>query len=293
MAMTTSLLELPGPATESTTAPRPSVLSRAEEVETLDDRLRHLCSLIVRDRRPFCPVNGILALIPYTATDDDTRARQVGTVCHLDLTAARTSLGISCPVFSLLCDMENAKCFDHLIRFYASEPGYRQIGRSFPLVPDMDIPERVQMIEMGMEWICQSLIAPMVYRLFQLESVAGDEGGKRLESNAELIQFLADTHERWRRLGRLLGRVISLDPQGDLMLGGCYLAATGETDSEQGFVTGVMRTLLENQNFVAWTPEMLRRDRADSQSATLYNLGFLGVTAFAAVAAYLFWFRNR
>jgi len=290
-APSTQVLDQPDPAVGATTPHRPSVLSRTEEVETLKERLRHLCGLIVRGRRPFCPVNGILALIPYTATDDDSLARQAGIACHLDVSTVRTALGVSCPLFALLCNMEEAQCFDRLIRAYVSNPRYGLMGRSFPLVPDMDIPERVQMIGTGMEWICQSLIAPMVYRLFELESPNNDGDAKTVESNAGLIHFLSDTHERWRRLGRILGRVISLDPGGDLMLGGCYLAATGQTESQQGFVAGVIRTILEHQNFVAWTTESLRQDRADSRRATLCNLGFLGVTVFAAIVAYLIWAR--
>ena len=140
-----------------------------------------------------------------------------------------------------------------------------------------------------MEWICQSLIAPMVYQLFELDSSGNDSDAKTVDSNSGLIHFLSDTHERWQRLGRILGRVISLDPGGDLMLGGCYLAATGQAETEQGFVAGVIRTILEHQNFVAWTAESLRQDRAYSRRATLCNLGFLGVTVLALVIAYLTW----
>ena len=89
--------------------------------QNLKERLRHLCALIVRDRQPFCPANGILALIPYTATDDKSLARRAGTACHLDVTTARSALGVSCPLFTLLCNMEEAKCFDRLIqRAYVS-----------------------------------------------------------------------------------------------------------------------------------------------------------------------------
>ena len=146
------------------------------------------------------------------------------------------------------------------------------------------------MIDTGMEWICQGLLAPMVYRLLQLNSISGDGDAKVLGSNTELIHFLSDTHERWRHLGRILGRVISLDPGGDLMLGGCYLAATGQSENQQGFVSGVMRTILDHQNFVVWTTESLRRDKADSRRATLCNIGFPALTGIsAAVATYLFW----
>jgi hypothetical protein len=286
------VLDRPEPTAAAPTAARPSVLSRSEEVESLDERLRHLCGLIVRDRRPLCPANGVLALLPYAATDDDSQARQVAAALHQDVAAARSALGISYPVFALLCDMEEARCFNRLIRAYAPDPRYRLLGRSFPLVPDMDIPERVRLIETGMEWICQSLISPMVYRLLQLDAASGAEDGKVLQSNAELVQFLSETHERWRRLGRILGRVLSLDPQGDLMLGGSYVAATGETEGEQGFVAGVLRTMLENQNFVAWTSESLRIDRNESRRATLYNLGFLAIIVLAVTMVYLLWIRT-
>ena len=76
------------------------------------------------------------------------------------------------------------------------------------------------------------------------------------------------------------------------MLAGCYLAATGPTENQQGFVAGVMRTILDHQNFVAWTAESLRRDRADSRRAILCNLGFLSVIGLSAVMGYLFWIRN-
>ena len=291
-ASTSETSEPLDPTAGATPLPQPSVLSRTEEVESLRERLRHLCGLIVRDRQPFCPVNGILALIPYTATDDDSLARQAGIASHLDVSTARMALGISCPFFTLLCNMEAAQCFERLVRAYASNSRHGSLGRSFPLVPDLDVPERVQMIVAGMEWICQSLIAPMVYRLIQLEPLNKEANAETMEPNAGLIRFLSDTHERWRRLGRILGRIISLDPGGDLMLGGCYLAATGQTESQRGFVSGALRTILEHQSFVAWTTESLRQDRANSRRATLCNLAFVAVTVSASVVAYLFWSRS-
>jgi hypothetical protein len=288
---TTAVLAEPR-ATSVAASARPSVLSRAEEVEVFDERLRHLCGVIARARRPFCPANGILALVPYAGTDDDSQARQVGTACHLDLKAIRNALGISCPVFTVLTDMEQARCFSRLIRAYSADPRYRLLGRSFPLVPDMDIPERVHLMENGMDWVCQGLISPMVYRLLQIVSPNGAEDASTVRSNAELFQLLSETNERWRRLGRILGRIISLDSQGDLMLGGAYLAATGETDGDQAFVASALQTLAENQNFVSWTTDSLRADRSESRRALLCNLGFLAVLVGALLMLYWFWVKN-
>ena len=47
------------------TGPRPQIMKNAPEVERCSARLRHLCRLIVRDRRPYCPANGILFLVPF------------------------------------------------------------------------------------------------------------------------------------------------------------------------------------------------------------------------------------
>ena len=115
--------------------PPGKVLGRKEELDRIAAGLSHLCGLIVRDRQPFCPANGILALIPYTATDDKSQARRAGTACHLDVTTARSSAGVSCPLFTLLCNMEEAKCFERLIRAYVSKPHYSLLGGSFPLAP--------------------------------------------------------------------------------------------------------------------------------------------------------------
>src|SRR5262249_36356517 len=71
---------------------RQSLLKNSSEVERLSARLRHLCRLIVRDRRPYCPVNGIMVIVPVAATDTDEDANQTGTLIQKDLSAARDVL---------------------------------------------------------------------------------------------------------------------------------------------------------------------------------------------------------
>ena len=75
------------------------------------------------------------------------------------------------------------------------------------------------------------------------------------------------------------------------MLGGCYLAGTGrDPGREQGFIAGVFRQLIENQNYVAWTPEALDEE-ADYRRWTYY--GYLGlaviVVLLALILASLVW----
>ena len=51
------------PAAAQTAAARRR-LDDVEELERRTAQLKHLCGLIVRDRRPYCPINGLLVLVP-------------------------------------------------------------------------------------------------------------------------------------------------------------------------------------------------------------------------------------
>jgi hypothetical protein len=96
-------------------------------------------------------------------------------------------------------------------------------------------------------------------------------------------------HGRARRLGRLLGRLLSLDQRGQIMLGGCFVAGTGrDPRREQGFVGGVLRLLIEGQNFVSWTPEAIRREANYRRLATLGNLGAAALVLIGAAVLFAF-----
>src|SRR5207247_3858432 len=97
------------------TGPRPQILKNAPEVERCSARLRHLCRLIVRDRRPFCPANGILFLVPFAGADSDDDAAQTGGAIHQDLDRKSTRLNsshewISYAVFCLKKKINNIMC---------------------------------------------------------------------------------------------------------------------------------------------------------------------------------------
>ncbi len=68
---------------------RPPLLRETAVVDLCAARLAHLCRLIVRDRKPFCPINGILLLVPWAGTDTDDDAGQTAEVLRTDLTAVR------------------------------------------------------------------------------------------------------------------------------------------------------------------------------------------------------------
>ncbi len=169
-------------------------------METLTRRLKHFCNLLRGDRRPYCPINGILLLLPYAATDSESEARQAGTACHLDLTVIRDSILVNCPVYALLCDIETVPHSDRLLEEFTEEQRLQLLGRTFPLVPDLQVSERVRMVEAGSDWIGHAAFIPMLYRMMRFSS--RDDGlVDNIKDNARLFRFFAEMHGRSRRSG--------------------------------------------------------------------------------------------
>jgi hypothetical protein len=247
---------------EKGTARRParSFLKNTAEVHLLTSRLHHVCRLLFRDRKPFCPINGILVLVPYAATTDDNTASQTATACRYDLTVIRQVLQVQCPTFALVCDLEKSEGF---VQFVERLPGRQRItrlGQSFPLYPDLDEAEIPRAIEGGMVWLSDALLPSLVYNLLRLEAPGAGRGlpatvAESLESNTRLYRFLSQMRDSRKRLSRLLVRGLLLDVPGSYFFGGVYLAATGRQLAT--FVNGVLQKLSDNQNYVSWTPETL------------------------------------
>jgi hypothetical protein len=177
-----------------------------------------------------------------------------------------------------LCDIETVPHSDRLLEEFSEEQRLQPMGRSFPLVPDLQVSERVRMVESGSDWIGHAAFIPMLYRMMRF-STRADGLVENVKDNARLFRFFAEMHGRSRRLGRLLGRLVSLDTRGQVMLGGAFVACTGrDPKSEQAFVGGVLQQLIDNQNFVSWTPDALR------QEANYHRLGTFGNIAIAGLA---------
>jgi hypothetical protein len=265
------------------------LLSQTGEMELLTRKLKHFCKLLLRDRRPYSPINGILLLLPYAATNSESEARQAGTACHLDLAVIRESILVNCPVFALLCDIETVPHSDRLLEEFAEEQRLQAMGRPFPLVPDLQISERVRMVETGSDWIGHAAFIPMLYRMMRF-STRDDTLDENVKDNARLFRFFAEMHGRSRRLGRLLGRLVSLDTRGQVMLGGCFVACTGrDPKREQAFVGGVLQLLIDNQNFVSWTPDALRQEANYHRLSTFGNMAIAGLAIAGLAVVVALW----
>src|SRR5262249_40069964 len=156
-------------AAKQGTGPRPHLLKNTAEVELLTARLRYLCRLIVRDRKPYCPVNGMMALIPFGATDTDDDANQTAAICQQDLQTARRAFQVNCPVLALVCDLEAASGFKEFMERFPTEQRQRRLGQRLPLAPDLAENESATaLVERSALRLGNQLFPPYLYRLFPL-----------------------------------------------------------------------------------------------------------------------------
>jgi hypothetical protein len=268
----------------------------AEEQTRGTARLSFLCRLVRRDRRPWCPVNGVLVLVPWSATGSDDAAREAGTVVQRELAAARAALQLRYPVFALVSDLETARGFTEFRSSFPPEMLKSRIGQRVPLVPDMAPSEVPGLVERAALWIGQSVLPMGIVKFLRLEAAAGPAATDR--HNRNLYLLLREVYTRGPRLARVLGRGMSVtepaaDPLDALPLfGGCYLGGTGKRAEEQAFVPGVYQRLMDGQSSVSWTGEALAEDARYRRRAAA---GYVA-TAIVAVAGVLaggWWWHSR
>jgi hypothetical protein len=249
---------------------RPSLSADAQARGT--ERLRFLCKLIRRDRRPWCPVNGLLVLVPWAATDGDDSAKEAATMLQRDLAAARETLQLRYPTIALVVDLETARGFAEFRRSFSPETLKKgRIGQRLPLVPDIAPAEVPGLLERGVQWIGQTVLPAGIVKFLRMDAPPGDPRktpSAATGHNRNLYMLLNQVYQRGPRLARVLGRGLpggsgqdAADPMDALPLfAGCYLAGTGRTPQDQAFVPAVVNRLIEGQSSVSWTGAALAED---------------------------------
>ena len=84
-------------------------------------RLMYLCKLIQRDRRPWCPLNGILVLIPWQSLESENTNKEGLPILQTELGLVRETMNLRMPMISMVCDLETAVGFNEFRNCFQSE----------------------------------------------------------------------------------------------------------------------------------------------------------------------------
>ena len=175
--------------------PRRSLLEQAEVIERTSSRLEYLCTLIARDRKPYCPINGLMVLLPFSASDDELTAGETALLLERDLTTVRQTLEVRCGVITLICDLQNTPGGGELLARFPQGQRDRRLGVSFPLLAQCDSEKAPEMIRTGIQWTCNSLIPPLVYRLAQIRGGQNVPTADQLRLNSQLYHLAAEMRQ--------------------------------------------------------------------------------------------------
>lgn len=264
-------------------------------------RFAYLCKLIARDRRPWCPLNGMLVLLPWAALETDEISRTALGVLAADLATARGAFRQRYSHFVMLCDLEQAQGFDEFRRGFPKEMLKQRIGQRLPLIPDRPPEEVPGVMEQAADWIRLNVMASWVLKYLRLDwpPEPRNVGSFVPPYNQKLFAFLHELFIRGPRLGRVMARGLPVEATavaGDNLaalplVAGCYLAATGRDDKHQAFVAGVFQRLTESQSAVSWSADALVEDRSYGQWAGLLYIAAFLLLAISGGIVYLQFFK--
>ncbi len=248
----------------------------ADEADRLAARLRYLGDRIADRRRPYCPANGVVWLLPLAGTESETAAEQTAAACKADRAAAEAGLAVHGPSAAVVCDAQDLPGFRDLLKGLA-EPAAQErlLGRSFPLVPNVPAESRADLLQSGINWVTRNLVPGVVYQRFGSE--AEGNGVRWSDANARMWRLTAELNDRRTTLARLVAQSLTDDPARPPLLAGVYLAGTGPDAADQAFAAGVVRQLITMQNGVSWTA------RADAEEADYKRMTLVGYLAMLAV----------
>lgn len=229
----------------------------AQEAAIQRKRFEHVCSLVARARDPVCPVNGIIALIPYEAVQVNPReAEALQRALHGDLETALHRLRLRCPVTVLFTGLERERGFSELVRRVGQQRALTQrFGRGFDIAA---LATKEELAAFALH-VCGAF-EDWIYTLFR------EQGALTRPGNTHLFNLLCRVRFNLKsRLTDLLAEGLGFD--GDvtstdrLLVSGCYFAATGTTPDRQAFVKSVFDKLDEEQESIEWTQAAQREFR--------------------------------
>lgn len=226
-----------------------------EQAETATARLEHVCRLVLKERLPLCPINGILMVLPFELiARGEQEASDLCNSVKADLTTLRTVLQLRSQAIALFGGMERIDGFPELMRRLGPKvANEQQFGKGYNphCAP---VPEELSTVA---RLACFAFEEWTYFLLGQKNDQRSNPRGNR-----QLYSLLCRIRALQQRIEHVIVNGFSSDVESTAELphffSGCYFAATGDKDDRRAFVTGVFKNrLLAQDNIVEWTDESL------------------------------------
>ncbi|MDD4788166.1 MAG: type VI secretion protein IcmF/TssM N-terminal domain-containing protein, partial [Pirellulales bacterium] len=169
---------------------RRAVVLTADERAEQQRRLEYLCGLIRRLRQPYCPINGILTLLPWDLIQHPREALELRRSVQADLETIRRTLLLRCPVTALVSGVEREPGFCEMIRRVgAQRAGTQRFGKGFSV---WNPPTRERLVALTAH-ACAAF-EDCIYALFRETGALGKPGNTKLY--ALLCRVRRDVQDR-------------------------------------------------------------------------------------------------
>jgi hypothetical protein len=224
--------------------------------------LGDLCRLLLRERAPRHPIQGVIVVVPFDAGQS---AQDVTTACRDDLRAVRQATGLELPIYFAVSGLDRAGL------------DAEQWFQRFPPLPDLDPAEIAAMYRLGLEWLCQERIAQQVRERLQLDPAA-------LRDNIRLYRWLSAI-ESWRtRFGKMLSETTQTEDAEAGMVTGCYLLPGAAHAA--GLAQTLQADMLNHQHTACWTAATMEQDDVQQRRVRLgYGVSLLALLGLAVGSA--------
>ena len=271
-------------------AERKLVVLAPAEAKQQGARLEYVCELLRRLRRPLCPVNGVLAWLPYGLLLHGPReAIELERCVKRDMDALREGLMLRCPVTALVVGMEEDAGFRELLRRVGRE---RALGQRFGKGFSLWNPPTHERLSAVCVHAC-SAFEDWIYALF------AERGSLTKPGNTKLFALLCNMRRNVQaRLAKIVATGFGFDPEVEpdhepILFGGLYFAATGDSEDRQAFVKSVFDKLPEQQEDVEWMEAALREDgKYRTLALGGYVLDTLLLVALVGMFVYRWFWKN-
>jgi hypothetical protein len=228
--------------------------------EQIDQRLQQLCRLLVEHRDPYCPINGVVLLVPIAATDNEEIADHVGMRIEHDLETIVEAVQTGVSVQMVLTGLERCDGAKALLSRFPKAQRDRRLGAVIPVAPASEPEAQSMLIDKTSEWLCNDLFPPLVARLLVRDGSDAEADLELQRGNLKLHRLVQMMRGRQSFLSRMMRRAIATTGS-DLRMRGCFITATGDDAVHgQGFTAGVIPMILGCQNEVRWLASRRRRD---------------------------------